>query len=651
MTFDVGATPHSQWQALKPLLESFGWGKTQTTDPETWYRTDSASAGPAAKYLLLHTRPEVAIAHAMEDGTSPAGAVEEWRSAAERLVTFYRRNRANTLVIEVTSALQEPLVCSEAIRDRLQLEAPTSLPKLAPFPKPEPLNQLLANQLISQSNELSHLLAELEACTLPLTDEVVSSPSVEVQALYKQLQSDARDKLDEELTTLKAEKLELERELEEAREEAGLTLNQLTITQKQLDAQREQNSRIKADALQQQQEREHDVDALRREEEQLKKALEEAQKEGELTLHQLFSVQEELEQYYLQNKSLLNKDEAAAAARKRLEEQSKASEQHKAELAQLTQERDRLQQQVLSLTKNQTSSAKSIEEAKEEAELTLEQLSYSQKQLAETERQLSRTRKQLDKHANDCAQYKAEVEKLTRERDQIKQQQARLTTDEEKLKKALEEARDEGDLTLHQLFKVQEELERYYLDNKALHKSMAEKDSKLTWLRSSKKRLEESLKKSKNKNQKLEESLKQRAKNIQDLNRALKQKKADVESLSSTLQSVYASASWKVSAPLRAIAMPFTRVKKRVKQQAVLIEQSPYFDTAWYLQQYSDVAKGGWNAAEHYIMHGAQEGRDPSPLFDTRRYLETYTDVAKDKLNPLVHFIEFGEAEGRSPKP
>lgn len=623
MTFDVGATPHSQWQALIPLLESLGWERSRAADPETWYRADPAVAAPATKYLLLHTRPEVAIAHAMEDGESPAGAVEEWRAAAECLVAFYKRNRANTVVIEVTSALQEPLVCSEAICEQLGLEAPGNLPKLAPFPKPEPLNQLLANQLISQSNELSHLLAELEACTLPLTDEVITSPSVEVQALYKQLQSDARDKLDEELTTLKAEQLKLERELEEAKEEAGLTLNQLTTIQKQLDAQREQNSRLKADALQQQQEREH-------EQEELKKSLEEARKEGELTLHQLFAVQEELEQYYHQNKTLQSKDETASAVQKQHDAYEKDNAHHKKELAQLTQERDRLQQQIISLTSDKSSGAKSLEEIREEAELNLEQLAYSQKQLSETQ-------KQLAKHVNDCAQYKREVDQLTQERDQLQQQLVALTTDQNKLQKSLEEAREEGDLTLHQLFKVQEELEKYYLDNKALNKLMKEKDSKLTWLRGLKKDLEQSVGKSK-----LE---------AQNLKKSLKQKEAEAQGLSSTLQSVHASASWKLTAPLRVITRPFSREKKYRKKLAALIESSPYFDAKWYLKTYDDVAKSGGKAAEHYIMHGAQEGRDPGPLFDTRRYLETYTDVAKEDVNPLVHFIQFGEAEGRSPKP
>ncbi|MDQ2078318.1 hypothetical protein [Marinimicrobium sp. ABcell2] len=476
MTFKVGTTPNSQWQALAPLLESLGWNKNQKADPETWYHADPTSANTKDKHLLLHTRPEIAIAHAMEQGESPTEAVEEWRTAEEHLVAFYKRNRANTVVIEVTTALQEPRECFEAIRDQLGLNADGELPKLTPPTKPQPLNQLLANQLIRQSCELSHLLAEAEACTLPLTDEVVSSPTVEIQELYQQLRNDARDKLDAEVTALKAEQLELKTALEEAKDEAELNLLQLSKAQEQLN------------------------------------------------------------------------------------QQAKEIAQYKEQMAQLQQERNELQQEVTTLKNEQT-----------------------------------------------------------------------------ELKKSLEEAKEEGELTLHQLFQVQEHLEKHYLENKDLQKAIEEKDSKLTWLRAAKKDLEGSLKKSRSDNQKLKKSL--------------SQAEVEIKELTNTLDTVHGSASWKLTKPLRAAAKPFSGNKQSAKKLAVLIEQSPYFDANWYLKQYKDVAGSKWNPAEHYIMHGAEEGRDPSPLFSTRKYLEAYVDVAETGTNPLVHFVKHGESEGRNPKP
>jgi hypothetical protein len=84
-------------------------------------------------------------------------------------------------------------------------------------------------------------------------------------------------------------------------------------------------------------------------------------------------------------------------------------------------------------------------------------------------------------------------------------------------------------------------------------------------------------------------------------------------------------------------------VRKKVK----LLKRSGLFDEAWYLAQYPDVAKAGANPIEHYIVHGAEEGRNPSPTFDTRFYLNHYPDVAAAGFNPLVHYVMHGRGEGR----
>lgn len=77
------------------------------------------------------------------------------------------------------------------------------------------------------------------------------------------------------------------------------------------------------------------------------------------------------------------------------------------------------------------------------------------------------------------------------------------------------------------------------------------------------------------------------------------------------------------------------------------IRHAPYFDRNWYLAQYADVANSGADPAEHYLMHGAAEGRDPGPLFSTEAYLRHYPDVAATGMNPLLHYIIFGLGEKR----
>lgn len=74
--------------------------------------------------------------------------------------------------------------------------------------------------------------------------------------------------------------------------------------------------------------------------------------------------------------------------------------------------------------------------------------------------------------------------------------------------------------------------------------------------------------------------------------------------------------------------------------QIRLIEQSPLFQPAWYLQQYADVARAGIHPAAHYLLSGAAEGRDPGPEFSTADYLAAHPEVEQARLNPLLHNLQ-----------
>jgi hypothetical protein len=48
-----------------------------------------------------------------------------------------------------------------------------------------------------------------------------------------------------------------------------------------------------------------------------------------------------------------------------------------------------------------------------------------------------------------------------------------------------------------------------------------------------------------------------------------------------------------------------------VRRQAVALTRAGLFDPIWYLEKYPDVKKAGVDPAEHYVRHGAAEGRLP----------------------------------------
>jgi hypothetical protein len=78
------------------------------------------------------------------------------------------------------------------------------------------------------------------------------------------------------------------------------------------------------------------------------------------------------------------------------------------------------------------------------------------------------------------------------------------------------------------------------------------------------------------------------------------------------------------------------RAASRVELAA--IRNSPFFNSAQYLEQNADVRATGMDPAVHYLVHGSREGRDPGPFFSTKAYLARYPDVAEAGLNPLAHY-------------
>lgn len=117
------------------------------------------------------------------------------------------------------------------------------------------------------------------------------------------------------------------------------------------------------------------------------------------------------------------------------------------------------------------------------------------------------------------------------------------------------------------------------------------------------------------------------------------------------------------------------------------VSPHPLFDALHYLQQRPDVAAAGANpllhylasppgsaadphrlfcdrdylarnpdveglsALEHFVRHGAIEGRSPHPLFDVGYYWRQRPDVRAAGVNPLRHFLESGSTEGIDPHP
>ncbi|MCH8537540.1 MAG: hypothetical protein LAT66_07175 [Alkalimonas sp.] len=260
------------------------------------------------------------------------------------------------------------------------------------------------------------------------------------------------------------------------------------------------------------------------------------------------------------------------------------------------------------------------------------------------------------------------LQRLNTEQQQSSQQQAELI-------KQLESTKQENDLLLQQLFTVQEELERYFLQAKEANTQLQQANEQLkhakqqlshekktlTSVRKQKSKLEQTIQEQTRRHTLDVKTLQQKERELKKLQQDHKQLQAEHAGLHHQLyqaehevQALKNSRVWKTSAPLRKLAQTIQRKdpqQEKLQRDIGLLFTSDYFDADWYLKTYPDVAKAGLNPAMHYLQHGASEGRFPSVQFDGNWYLQRYSDVATSGLNPLIHFIKFGQAEGRQVSP
>lgn len=85
---------------------------------------------------------------------------------------------------------------------------------------------------------------------------------------------------------------------------------------------------------------------------------------------------------------------------------------------------------------------------------------------------------------------------------------------------------------------------------------------------------------------------------------------------------------------------------QQVLADRALFERSELFDARDYLQMYPDVAASGMEPAEHYVLHGAAELRNPSRRFDAAKYADENPEARE---SPLKHYLIEGRRHGCLP--
>jgi hypothetical protein len=618
-----------------------------------WLLDFWASMWADARFLLFYTREESALAHAVQEGLDPLYFLEGWKAASRQLLSFQRRNRKRVLLLDAEAASRQP---DEMIKICRQFGIPVQplshKPALA-LPG-SMLERLLAGQLLAAQSDKHNLSAELEASAHPMGDtEIQVKPEpFELFNDYMKRRASERKLLrhlgeTDEKFQAAGRTLELQheknRQLQVSHEQALQELDtrqseeigrfQWYLGERDAEINRQaeligwlerQVGEVKGEINrriaeigplnQALSEKERDLDLVRSELRQTLETVEQLTRSRDQQTGEMAEFQVRLEQVQKAKQALEAANQEVARENDLLLLQL---HQVQEELETTFLKKQELEQSRIELEKQRTAQVEQLTKASKDQEKLaaerLDQLEKLRKEQAgrqqEWQKQIDQLSKAKDEQTKLAAQNKTELQKL---------RQANQT-----LEATGKETARENELLLLQLHQVQEELEIIFLQKQRLEQEQKERAVEL------------------------QAQMKQ---HHMQFKQSLLAKDQEVEEQRRRLARIKQSASWKITAPVRAVVKPFkgsAKNKVTIKKQVQLLKSSGLFDEKWYRAEYPDVAQSGTNPFEHYLRFGAAEGRNPSPAFNTYFYLQTNPDVAESGLNPLVHYVKFGKAENR----
>ncbi|WP_439509888.1 hypothetical protein [Marinimicrobium koreense] len=245
MTLSIAATPHSHWHLLKPTLKVLGWPETQS-DPEQW-RPEAIGQGSQSVYLLLHSRPELALARALAAGEALEQAFAEWDAATDRLLAFYQGHRKQAALVDASAASTEPKALVTWLAENhpafSDVIVPDTLEGEQGVEPPNPALLLVAAQFLNNIPDLDLKLGRLEAMSVPLNEKGYVAPEIDlVNALQHIQQSQAFEER-------KVTEGNATRSLEDARAENELLILQLHQVQEELEEQYLREQKLKDELI------------------------------------------------------------------------------------------------------------------------------------------------------------------------------------------------------------------------------------------------------------------------------------------------------------------------------------------------------------------------------------------------------------------
>ncbi|ABL66331.1 coiled-coil domain-containing protein [Chlorobium phaeobacteroides] len=497
---DAGAV----WQgmALDLLLGNLDQDLWGWSDPNAIFMLDYwKTIDPAITFVLAYDQPHRVLLDTpyslMETLSSDMlqHRLNNWTAYNSALMRFFLNNSERCMLVHV----QQVRLASENYLKQLQDRLGGALPKNALPPQNGTLPAFAClNGSYNGGTRYPH--GSTAKADLYLSDNVIAEHPDCMQR-YEELQSVATLPFDNDHYTdigptdawlshgqLRTQDKKHIEQLIESRHQLELRLQQkLSDIQQELE---ERNKQSKEQIAALGGELEARTEELEKTREEQRSGLRAAKEENELLLTQLHQVQEELERYFLENLQLAQKAESEM---KKVESQTNANK----ELSVARQEADarsmQLEKQLKSLTgaleigkqeleKIRKEQNAQLKNTKEENELLLTQL---QRMREEVERYKLENRQLAQKAESEVkkvenqtkankelsiARQEAEARSLQLEK-QLESLTGALDKTREERRAELQDAKVENELLLTQLHQVQEELERYYHENRKLKES------------------------------------------------------------------------------------------------------------------------------------------------------------------------------------
>ena len=571
----------------------------------------NALVGLTADIFLCYESPEESLAYAFSNNQSVEETTDYYVSLYSELLNIHRKSRRKLFLINLNQVAVNG-VDNSLQREKLGFTTDILVTDRADVTE---VDRLIAQKAIEQHEELYALCQSLQASSI---SGAVKKAHFDISKLVRQKfsQNQYKEGLEKSNQILELEYANCKVNLDDLIKEQELLRSSVVNLQDKLESDKQRFSELQKQLLQVQ-------------DEAGRSALQNADllAERQILQNNLNSFQVELES---KQQRLVEQDEQVTALQHQLEMLVSESSELRAETELLTKTVCSLQDELQLKQSLVTELDQSLRNTKVN-ESKLRQSFEQQLSESHAEKELLEARVKI--LLSESVKLESALEDIKHLKHELEETHSAKQFNEDKVKELLsvvEKSSAELNKLNNTLNKLNDELSKLK-DEKAQIKTKGLRDTK---------RLKREVSHLESKYEKIMREL---------LSTTDKLQYAEYE-----LSKIKSSATWKLGAPARAVSKKLRKEDKDneiLKQNIGLLYTSQLFDVDWYLGSYPDIKDAGIDPAEHYLVHGAKEGRLPCAAFDGDWYLRQNPDVAESGMNPLIHYIKYGMAEGRMVSP